>query len=110
MTAGQGRKFLQRFDPVTYVHLTRQMDTHDLGRGRPGGVRGVLSRVRARLLVMGISSDHLYPLAEQREIAAAVPGARLAVIESDAGHDGFLLEQDQVSAGIASLLAELPPP
>ena len=47
---------------------------------------------------MGIDSDVLYPLREQEELARYMPNAELKIIHSDAGHDGFLLEQDQVAA------------
>lgn len=107
VTHSQGTKFLTRFDAVTYVKLTEQMDTHDIGRGREGGVVGTLSRLRTPLLIMGISSDLLYPLEEQQRIARAVPGAIFRTIQSSAGHDGFLLEQDQVASGVATLLASI---
>jgi homoserine O-acetyltransferase len=100
----QGTKFIQRFDPVTYVKLTEQMDTHDVGRGREGGVEGALSRITSEVLVMGIDSDILYPLAEQEQLAAHLPNCQFRVIHSPAGHDGFLLEQDQVSRHIVDLL------
>jgi len=97
----QGVKFLERFDAVTYVKLTEQMDTHDVGRDR-GGVDAALKSIQGKLMVMGIDSDLLYPLHEQEEIAAAV-GAKcqFRVISSQEGHDGFLLEQEQVAKHIS---------
>lgn len=99
----QGRKFLDRFDPVTYVKLTEQMDSHDIGRGR-GTIEQVLSHVEIPVCVLGIDSDVLYPLREQEEMVQCMPNAELKIIHSDAGHDGFLLEQDQVAAHIKSFL------
>ncbi|KAL3765242.1 hypothetical protein ACHAW5_010861 [Stephanodiscus triporus] len=99
----QGAKFVGRFDPVTYVKLTEQMDSHDVGRGR-GTIEEVLARVEIPVCVMGIDSDVLYPLREQEELARCMPNAELKIIHSDAGHDGFLLEQDQVAAHIKSFL------
>ena len=99
----QGKKFLERFDPVTYVKLTEQMDSHDIGRGR-GSIEKVLSHVEIPVCVLGIDSDVLYPLREQEEMVRAMPNAELKIISSDSGHDGFLLEQDQVSAHIKSFL------
>ena len=87
----QGQKLVDRFDANAYVTLTRAMDAHDVGRGRDGW-RAALGGVRARTLVVSISSDVLYTPAEQHDIAAAVPGARLASIPSPHGHDGFLIE------------------
>ena len=101
----QGKKFLERFDPVTYVKLTEQMDSHDIGRGRADGtVEEVLRHIEIPVCVLGIDSDVLYPLREQEELAKCMPNAELEIIHSDAGHDGFLLEQDQVAAHIKSFL------
>ena len=99
----QGKKFVERFDPVTYVKLTEQMDSHDIGRGR-GPIDKVLSHVEIPVCVLGIDSDVLYPLREQEELVQSMPNAELKIIHSDAGHDGFLLEQDQVAAHIKSFL------
>jgi len=99
----QGFKFLSRFDPITYLKLTEQMDTHDVGRNR-GGKANALSSVFIPAMVLGIDSDILYPLYEQEELAELFPNGELAVIHSDAGHDGFLLEQDQVAAHISEFL------
>ncbi len=99
----QGYKFLSRFDPITYVKLTEQMDTHDIGRNR-GGPKQALASIHIPAMVLGIDSDVLYPLHEQEELAELFPNGELKVIHSDAGHDGFLLEQDQVGAHIVSFL------
>lgn len=103
----QGTKFVGRFDPVTYVKLTEKMDLHDLGRGRNATAEEVLARLSSRVLVMGIDSDMLYPLVEQEHLAANIPDSILRVIYSPDGHDGFLLEQDQVSKHINELLDTL---
>lgn len=99
----QGYKFLSRFDPITYLKLTEQMDTHDVGRNR-GGTAQALSSVKIPALVLGIDSDILYPIKEQEELAELFPNGELGIIHSDAGHDGFLLEQDQVAAYITEFL------
>lgn len=103
MLLRQGMKFLDRFDALTYVRLTQEMDTHDVGRGR-GGADAALQSIGARVLVMGMDSDIIYPLAEQQELADKIPGAMMKVITTQNGHDGFLLEQDQVSANILEFL------
>ena len=97
----QGKKFLSRFDPVTYVKLTEQMDSHCVTRGRKDNI---LLDVEIPALVMGIDSDVLYPLSEQQDLAAQLPRGELVVIHSDDGHDGFLLEQDQVGQQIIDFL------
>lgn len=100
----QGKKFNSRFDPASYVAITRLMDTHDVGRDR-GGVEAALGSIKQPTLIMGISSDVLYPYSEQEELARLIPGAHLIPITSDEGHDGFLLEYEQVSAGVKSFIA-----
>jgi homoserine O-acetyltransferase len=97
----QGRKLVDRFDANAYVTLTRAMDAHDVGRGR-NGWRSALGQVRARALVVSIASDVLYVPAEQGDLAAAIPGARLVSVPSPHGHDGFLIE----GAAINDLLLE----
>jgi homoserine O-acetyltransferase len=104
----QGEKFLTRFDPITYIKLTEQMDSHDVGRHR-GGVRTALAQCKIPALVVGISSDVLYPLHEQLELYAMLGSSakKLVVVESDAGHDGFLLEQEQVGKALTDFLASI---
>ncbi|WP_433265102.1 homoserine O-acetyltransferase MetX [Actinosynnema sp. CS-041913] len=96
-------KLIRRFDPESYVVLTEAMNGHDVGAGR-GGVRAALSRVTARTVVAGIDSDRLYPLGQQAEIADGI-GVDLRVVESAYGHDGFLIEVEQVGALVTELLA-----
>ncbi|MYX39742.1 homoserine O-acetyltransferase [Streptomyces sp. SID89] len=97
-------KLVRRFDAGSYVTLTEAMNSHDIGRGR-GGVRAALSRVTAPALVAGVDSDRLYPPYQQAELAAGIPSAdRLRVIESPYGHDGFLIEAEQVASLVAELL------
>ncbi len=91
----QGEKLVQRFDANCYVHLTQQMDTHDVARGR-GAYPDVLGSIEQPALVIGIDSDILYPLEEQRELAAHLPAGELAVLHSPHGHDAFLIEFDQL--------------
>ncbi|MBO9051584.1 homoserine O-acetyltransferase MetX [Curtobacterium flaccumfaciens] len=102
-----GNKFTRRFDASSYVTLTYAMDSHDVGAGR-GGVSSALGLVTARTLVVGISSDRLFPVEDQHRIAAGVPdaldGDSAAVIESEFGHDGFLIEHGQVGAHLRRLL------
>lgn len=100
----QGEKFLDRFDAVTYVKLTEQMDTHDIGRGR-GGIANALKEILCPILIMGIDSDVLYPLHEQEEMAKMIPTSQFKMISSTNGHDGFLLEQEQISDYIRSFLS-----
>ncbi|GAA3390003.1 homoserine O-acetyltransferase [Cryptosporangium minutisporangium] len=98
-------KLVRRFDAGSYVTLTESMNGHDVGRGR-GGVADALRRITARTMVAGVDSDRLYPLAQQRELAAHIAGAGdVRVIRSPYGHDGFLIEVEQVAAIVTDLLA-----
>ncbi|GAA6055545.1 hypothetical protein JCM3770_006779 [Rhodotorula araucariae] len=104
----QGDKFVSRFDANCYIHLTRKMDAHDVGRGRPTSPPP-LSTVPPGALVIAISTDGLFTLTEQRELAAALPGAELVVVDSPDGHDGFLLEFEQINEHVLQWLhARLP--
>ncbi|MGD9528424.1 homoserine O-acetyltransferase MetX [Pseudonocardia sp.] len=100
-----GAKLVRRFDAGSYVRLTELMNAHDVGRGR-GGAAAALSRVTATTLVAGVSSDRLYPLEQQQELVAGIPGAGpLRVIDSPYGHDGFLIEAAVVDGLLTELLA-----
>lgn len=92
----QGGKLARRFDAGTYVALSDALSTHDVGRGR-GGVAAALSGVTVPVIVGGITSDRLYPLRLQQELADLLPTCQaLNVVESDFGHDGFLVETEAV--------------
>ena len=100
----QGDKLLARFDAGTYVILTEALNSHDVGRGR-GGVRKALRGCRVPVVVGGITSDRLYPLRLQEELAELLPGCTgLHVVESLCGHDGFLVESEAVGELIRATL------
>lgn len=97
-------KLARRFDANTYVALTRSMSLFDVGRGR-GGVAHALSSVTVPVTLIGIDSDRLFPLRLQQELVDLTPGAEeLHVIHSPYGHDGFLVENDQVAVFAALAL------
>jgi homoserine O-acetyltransferase len=89
----QGEKFQKRFDPLSYIAVTRMMDTHDVGRGR-GGVQSALSKIKQPVLIIAVDSDILYPPCEQELLHRLIPNSEKHVIRSDNGHDGFLLDQE----------------
>jgi homoserine O-acetyltransferase len=91
-----------RFDAGSYVTLTEAMNSHEIGRGR-GGTATALRRMRARPTIVGVDSDRLYPLHQQAELADLL-GVDLQVIRSQRGHDGFLVETDQINAVLAKAL------
>jgi homoserine O-acetyltransferase len=92
----QGTKLVSRFDAGSYVVLTEALSRHDVGRGR-GGVAAALRGCPVPVVVGGITSDRLYPLRLQEELAGLLPGCRdLQVVDSIFGHDGFLVESEAV--------------
>lgn len=93
----QGEKLAKRFNAFSYHTLTKSMDAHHLGRGL-FETEEILGRIRSKCLVIGISSDLLYPVEEQRFIAKHIPGTKLEVIDSFYGHDGFLLENEKLTS------------
>ncbi len=100
----QGDKLLSRFDAGSYVILTEALNSHDVGRGR-GGVSAALRACPVPVVVGGITSDRLYPLRLQQELADLLPGcAGLRVVESVYGHDGFLVETEAVGELIRQTL------
>lgn len=91
----QGEKLANRFNAYSYVVLSKAMDSHNIGRRR-ASVGDALAKVKAKTLVIGIESDTLFPPVEQQFIADGISNARYEEIHSDFGHDGFLLENEQL--------------
>ena len=87
----QGGKLSARFSPLSYWYLSKAMDSHNVGRGR-GSVRKALKLITANTLIIALKGDLLFPIAEQLFLAKNIPGARLEVVDSNYGHDGFLIE------------------
>ena len=102
-----GAKLLNRFDANSYIVLSEAMNSHDVGRGR-GGLEAALSRVTAQTLVAGIDSDRLYPLAQQQKLAESIrTSGPLEIVKSPHGHDGFLIEIEQVGELARKLMTDL---
>lgn len=87
----QGQKLVERFNTHAYWYLSKAMDSHHVGRSR-GGVKNALKQIKAKTLVIGISSDFLFPVVEQKFLADHIPNAKYEQIDSFYGHDGFLVE------------------
>lgn len=100
----QGEKLVKRFNAYSYYLLTRAMDSHNLGRGRES-LADALRSIQAKTLVVGISSDVLFPVEEQKFIAKFIPKAAYFEIDSFYGHDGFLIETKQLSKAIGHFLS-----
>ena len=97
----QGDKLVHRFNAYSYWLLTKSMDSHHLARGRGGQLISVLQSIHQRTLIVGISSDILCPLIEQQFLATHIPHARLIAIDSNYGHDGFMVESNLISQHLA---------
>jgi homoserine O-acetyltransferase len=104
----QGEKLVKRFNAYSYWLLTKSMDSHHLGRGRGGDLISVLRSIPQPALIIGIHSDILCPLDEQRFMANYMPNASLVEIDSDYGHDGFLIETQQVTRYLGNWLSQYP--
>lgn len=113
----QGAKFVARFDANCYIHITRKMDTHDIARGRTStsedsssptaqstAIAAVIATLPPRALVISIETDGLFTPSEQKELATHIPDAELVVIPSPDGHDGFLLEFEQINTHVLRFL------
>ena len=102
-----GNKFTRRFDANSYITLLEAMNSHDVGRGRKSA-KAALNKIKAKTLVIGIDSDRLFPIENQRLIAenitAELIGGKLHTIKSSFGHDGFLIEFKKVGPLLAKLL------
>lgn len=93
----QGDKLVKRFNAYSYYRLSQAMDNHNILRGRGSSPADVLAAVKAKTLVLGIVSDYLFPLNEQELLARYLPHCAFVTIESDYGHDGFLIEFEKIS-------------
>ncbi len=87
----QGNKLASRFNAYSYWHLSKAMDSHNIGRGRIDS-KSVLLSISIDTLVIGINSDNLFPTKEQVFLFNHLPNAKLDLIDSKYGHDGFLTE------------------
>ena len=99
----QGQKLSKRFNAFSYHLLTNAMDSHHIARGR-GTLPDVLAEIKTRALVIGIKTDFLCPVAEQKKLASGLANASYIQIDSPFGHDGFLIEADQIRKVITEFL------
>jgi len=105
----QGEKLSQRFNAYTYWILSKAMDSHNVGRNR-GGISPALNLIKSKCLFIGISTDVLFPIEEQALLAKQVKGSTFNVLESKFGHDGFLIEYEQLSNSIYAFYKEVSEP
>jgi homoserine O-acetyltransferase len=108
----QGQKFVERFDANSYLYITKAMDYFDLAEQHGGGsLVQAFSRASAKFLVVSFSSDWLYPTAQSREMVKAMKLAGRDVsfceLETDFGHDSFLLAHEQLTRLISGFLRRI---
>lgn len=101
----QAGKLVARFDAGSYVHLTAAMATHDVTRGR-GSLTEVLGNYTGLLRVAAVDSDRLFPAELSEQIVAAHGHGRVRLMRSRHGHDGFLIETDQIAAIVSEAVAD----
>ena len=93
----RGDNFIKRFDPNTYLYITKAIDTFDVSRGKP--LYDVFKGIKTKVLVIAFKSDWLYPASQSREIVRACKLAGIDTtyceIDSTYGHDAFLLEVEE---------------
>jgi homoserine O-acetyltransferase len=106
---GHAQRFIRQFDPNCYLYLSRSMDWFDLGECCGTDCAGALAGIQLqRVLAIGVSTDILFPLQQQEEIAAGLArggaDARLAALNSPQGHDAFLVDIDNFGREIGAFL------
>lgn len=100
----QGEKLVRRgYDAYSYNILCYELDSHNAGRGR-GGVQAALASISCPVMVIAIGTDGLFPPSEGEAWASYIPDCRFHRIESEFGHDGFLLENDLLIALISDFV------
>lgn len=104
----QGTTFVDRFDANSYLYLTRAMDYFDLAAEHKGRLADAFAGTKTRFFVASFSSDWLFPTAESRAVVHALNAAGASVsfveIETDKGHDAFLLDEPVMFAAIDSFI------
>jgi homoserine O-acetyltransferase len=103
----QGQSFTRRFDANSYLYITKALDYFDLSR--KGSLIEGMKTAKAKFLIIAVSSDWLYPPYQSREMVSALSANELDVtyreIESNYGHDAFLLESGQLSYLLGNFLS-----
>ncbi len=99
----QGEKLVKRFNAYSYWVLTKSMDSHNIARNR-GKLEDVLKSIKIKTTIIGISSDFLCPIAEQKIMAQHIPNSRFIEIDSPYGHDGFLIEGKLIGEAIEKVI------
>ena len=104
----QGQSFVSQFDPVTYIYFTRALDRFDLYALGGGSLEEAFAPVRSRVLVIGFTSDWLFPPEQNREVTAALlrggKRASYAEVDMEFGHDSFLIDAPELRRFVREFL------
>lgn len=104
----QGLSFVERFDANAYLYLTRAMDYFDLAEDHGGVLAAAFRGVKTRFCLMSFTSDWLFPSADSRAVVHALNAVAAPVafveIESDKGHDAFLLDEPTMFAAASGFI------
>ncbi len=100
----QGDKLVNRFDALSFYYLSKCLDTHHIGRGR-GGESAALKQIKINTIAIGIKTDMLIPCSLTEKMANQMPNATYQELDSDFGHDGFLVETEKLTAVISDFLS-----
>lgn len=104
----QGSSFVDRFDANSYLYMTRAMDYFDMAEDNDGKLANAFSGTSTRFCLVSFSSDWLFTTAESREIVHALNATGASVsfveIESDKGHDAFLLDEPEMVATVSGFI------
>ena len=104
----QGTNFVERFDANSYLYITKAIDYFDLREDFNGDLLKAFENVKANYLVVSFSSDWLYPSQQSREIVKSLrvnaKNVIFTEIESDKGHDTFLLPNPRLEKNISNFL------
>ncbi len=108
---GHARRFVRRFDPNSYLYLSRSMDWFDIGESCSGDTHRGLAGIQVeRALAIGVATDILFPLQQQRQVADGLRAggayARFLALESPQGHDAFLVDIARFGPAVAGFLAD----
>ncbi len=106
----QAQKFIGQFDPVCYVYLSRAMDWFEAGDRHQGSPARMLAQTSLETaLVLGVETDLLFPLEQQKTIAKALQAADIKTdlheLSSIQGHDAFLIDMDSFAPPVAQFLS-----
>jgi homoserine O-acetyltransferase len=104
----QGMTFVERFDANSYLYITRAMDYFDIAADHGGNLATAFQNTKTRFCVMSFTSDWLFPTSESialvRALNAAGANVSFVEIETDKGHDAFLLDEPEMISTLSGFL------